>query len=234
MLVKNKKPFVMGLVMALVFAGVLVVMFMPVFNGGNAFRAADKLFNSISKGSTYYIPMLRENAKPHMSAEFDGVLKLDGDRLDDAIKLLSTAGAEVISEGEALRVRVTMGTLYEAALRDSDDMFENRGQAVRDRYGMPEKRVLYTWWTVLKALTKAMDAEKRYPESMYLGELMARGVEVGYNYYQVAPEKAAERWAILTGALVFYVLYTLWWGFAVYFLFEGVGLQLTAGHKKES
>jgi hypothetical protein len=29
------------------------------------------------------------------------------------------------------------------------------------------------------------------------------------------------------------VVYTLWWGFAVFYLFEGVGLQLTAGKKKE-
>jgi hypothetical protein len=234
MLIKHKKPFVRGLVMAFVFAGVLAVMFMPIFNGGNAFHASDKLFNSISKGSTYYIPMLRENAKLHMDAEFDGLLELDGDRLGDAAKLLTTAGAEAKRDGESLRVRATMGTLYEAVLRDSDDMFENRGRVVSERYGIREKRVLFTWWTIMKAMAKVMDTEKRFAESKYVGELLSRGVEVGYNYYKIAPEKAAERWAILTGALVFYVLYTLWWGFAVYFLFEGVGLQLTAGHKKES
>jgi hypothetical protein len=31
---------------------------------------------------------------------------------------------------------------------------------------------------------------------------------------------------IMTGLLVFYVLYTMWWGFAIFYLFEGVGLTM--------
>ena len=94
--------------------------------------------------------------------------------------------------------------------------------------------MMTAWWNGLKALSKALDNQKRFAESAYVGELISRGIEVGYNYYKVKPEKAADKWLILTSALIFYVIYTLWWGFAIYFLFEGVGLQLTAGHKKES
>ncbi len=235
MLIKDKRAFLRGSVMALVFVGILCVMFMPIFKGGNAFRATDKLFNTISKGSTYYIPLLRENAKPHAKAELEGTLTLEKEILDDARKVLVAAGADVTPSGDdALKVEVAMGTLYDAVLRDSDDMFENRGKAVSDRYGIPEKRVLLAWWKTFKAIAKEMDSKKRFPESSYIGELISRGIEVGYNYYTITPEKASDRWLILTGALIFYVIYTLWWGFAVYFLFEGVGLQLTAGHKKES
>jgi hypothetical protein len=234
MLIKNKKSFARGLLMSAVFVAILVVMFMPIFNGGNAFRAADKLFNTISKGSTYYIPMLRENAEPHRNAEFDGAITVKKALAEDVRKVLTTAGAEVGGEDGQLQVAVTMGTLYDAALRDSNDMFENQGKTVSERYGLPEKRVLFAWRNALKALGKALDAEERFKETAYIGELISRGIEVGYNYYTVTAQKAADRWLILTSALIFYVIYTLWWGFAVYFLFEGIGLQLTAGHKKES
>ena len=80
---------------------------------------------------------------------------------------------------------------------------------------------------------KLLESDERFKEAAYLGELLNRGIAVGYNYYTVEPEKAADRWAILTGSLIFYVVYTLWWGFAIFFLFEGLGLQLTAGKKKE-
>jgi hypothetical protein len=29
------------------------------------------------------------------------------------------------------------------------------------------------------------------------------------------------------------VVYTMWWGFAIFFLFEGFGLEMKAGKKKE-
>ena len=234
MIIKNRRSFIKGMLMAAVFVVVLVVMFMPVFKSGNAFRAADKLFNTISKGSTYYIPMLRENAKAHVKETFNGTIKVAKEHTEDVRKVLSTAGAQVSRAGDGLMLEASMGTLYEAVLRDSDDMFANRGKALSDRYGIPEKRVLFAWWSCFRAIAKAMDAAKRFSESKYIAELTSRGIEVGYNYYGVTPEKAADRWLILTSALIFYVIYTLWWGFAVYFLFEGFGLQLTAGHKKDS
>ncbi len=60
MLVKNSKAFIKGLLLMVTFLIVLVLMFMPLFGGGdqprgNALEAADKLFNSIAKGSTNYI-----------------------------------------------------------------------------------------------------------------------------------------------------------------------------------
>jgi hypothetical protein len=30
----------------------------------------------------------------------------------------------------------------------------------------------------------------------------------------------------MTGLLLFYVMYTMWWGFAIFFLFEGFGLTM--------
>jgi hypothetical protein len=32
---------------------------------------------------------------------------------------------------------------------------------------------------------------------------------------------------------VFYVVYTLWWGFAIFFIFEGIGLSMTKAKVKK-
>jgi hypothetical protein len=59
-------------------------------------------------------------------------------------------------------------------------------------------------------------------------------VEVGYNFYGIEPESAASKAGTLTFDLVFYVIYTLWWGFAIFYLSEGMGLQMTKGKKSET
>lgn len=60
MIIMKKKEFTKGLTMAILFFVVLAVMFSPIFNGDTAFHASDKLFNSISKGSTDYFPKLQK------------------------------------------------------------------------------------------------------------------------------------------------------------------------------
>ncbi len=233
MLIKNKTSFVKGMMMSAVFVVVLVAMFLPLFDNENAFRAADKLFNTISKGSTYYVPLLKEMAVLDTDSRLNGVIKIQDAHRGDVATVLTQAGAEVGDATEGLEISVSFDTLFKAVLSDVDDMFHNRGGAVADRYGLPEKRVLHAWWNGLRGMEKALSAKKRFDEAKVISEVLDRGVAVGYNYYGVAPQQAADRWGILTFALVFYVAYTLWWGFAVFFLFEGFGLQLTAGKKKE-
>ncbi|MBM3299773.1 MAG: hypothetical protein FJY85_07445, partial [Deltaproteobacteria bacterium] len=70
-------------------------------------------------------------------------------------------------------------------------------------------------------------------ESAFVQEVIKKGVEPGYNYFGVVSEHASSKVGILTFSLVFYVVYTLWWGIAVLWLCEGVGLQMKAGVKKE-
>ena len=40
---------------------------------------------------------------------------------------------------------------------------------------------------------------------------------------------------MLSGLLVFYVFYTMWWGYAIFYMFEGFGLTMKkAKVKKEA
>ena len=209
-------------------------MFMPYFGGENAFHAADRLFNTISKGSSYYIPGLVEKTKAWDGTAVDITVSVTPEKLrDNVAKVLATNGVMVAPDGNGLKVQGDLGALLRAALRDSDSMYRNRGQEVSERYGIPEKEALFAWWSALKAADKALKEQKRFKESKEIDEVIARGVEVGYNYYGIAPEKASSRAGILAFALVFYVVYTMWWGFALMYLCEGLGLEMKKGAKKE-
>lgn len=233
-MIRNKKAFNLGLVLTVSFFVVLWIMFLPYFGGENAFHAADRLFNTISKGSSYYIPNLMEKTKEWDGKTFDVEIAVSPDKLrDNVAKIVMTNGAMVAQDGQALKVQGDLGSIMKAALKDSDIMYHNRGEEIRSRYGIPEKEALFAWWNALKAMDKAFKEQKKFTESKAVAEVIARGVEVGYNYYGIAPEKASSRAGILAFALVFYVIYTLWWGFAIMYLCDGIGLEMKKGAKKE-
>jgi len=231
---KFNKELMLGIVLGVSFLVVLGLMFSPLFSGENALEAADRLFNSIAKGSTHYIPDVMKRMEAYKETKFEATIKLpDGDFAAKAKKLLSDAGAECTGEGLELKVSGSLGALLQAALKDSDAMFQNKGDEISGKYGFPEQEVLFDWWRTFGLLEKDFKRQGRFKEASAVSEVMKKGVEVGYNFYKIVPEKASSRWAILTFSLVFYVVYTLWWGIAIYCIFEGLGLKMTAGAKKE-
>ncbi len=234
----QKKTLAVGFVLALAFWAVLIAMFMPLFDGENAFKASDKLFNTISKGSTHYIPKLSKEAADYNGKNVDISLTLEDEAMAiEAEKILSKVGVETARAGAKTTLKGDLGKVFEAVLKDSDDMFYNRGEEVKKRYGIEEKKALYVWWNILKAASKSLNkkgGKENFKAAKFTDEVTARGVEVAYNYYGIKPESVSSKAGILTGALVFYVIYTLWWGFAIFFMAEGAGLKLEGGHKKET
>ncbi len=234
MLVKQKGLFIKGLVMAIAFLVVLIIMFSPIFGGQNAMVAADKLFNSIAKGSTNHFPGLVKKSADYANKTFDVNLKLkDQDMARKAAKIVTAAGAK--STGGTAEIKVTgdLGSVVSAALKDSEAMFNNRETELSGRYGMPGQEALYVWWNVFKEIDKDLTRQKHFKEAGFAADVVKKGIEVAYNFAKIEPESAASRMGILSFALFFYVIYTLWWGLAAMYIFEGIGLQMTAGAKKE-
>jgi hypothetical protein len=60
-MIANKKEFYGGLGLLIGFVVVLAVIFSPIFKGHNGLEYLDNLYNSISKGSAYYIPKVKGN-----------------------------------------------------------------------------------------------------------------------------------------------------------------------------
>jgi hypothetical protein len=229
----GRKLLGVGMIMAIVFIVILAVMFTPLFGGKNAFEAADNFFNSIAKGSTYFIPSLMKESESYNGKTIDVAAKLpDKSVAAAAFKLFKASGA-LVSEGESLHVAGDLGQISRAALLDADAMFFNRGKLVADKYGMPEKEVLFTWWTAFREMEKDLKRQKKFKEAAWLSNASKRGLEVGYNFYRIEVREVSAAMGMLVFSLVFYVAYTLWWGYAVLFLFEGAGLQMKGGAKKE-
>jgi hypothetical protein len=53
-----------------------------------------------------------------------------------------------------------------------------------------------------------------------------KAVEPAFNYYVIQAQKISDKIGIVFFSLVFYVIYTLWYGYAIMFMAEGWGLEL--------
>jgi hypothetical protein len=234
MLVRNKKAFAKGSLLFVSFMVILVLMFIPLIDGKNALEAADQLFNSISKGSTHYIPDLVKQNQSFGGTTFEVSLKFKTDDIAKmAEKILTTNGAQVSPAGSQVKLTGDLGKTLGAALRDADSMFHNRDSDLSQRYGFGGREATYVWWNILKEVEKDLTRQQKFKEAAFVSTVVKRGVEVGFNFFGIAPESAGSKIGILTFALVFYVIYTLWWGIAILLLFEGIGLEMKAGAKKE-
>ena len=234
MIVKNKKHFVWGLTLGASFVVILLLMFSPIFHGENGLRAADRMFNSIAKGSTNYFPGLLEKNRHFQETRLEVTLKLaDEDMAGKAARLLAEAGVVSKLNGVEVKASGYLSQVLEAALQDSEAIFHNQGEKIAAKYGYPGKEVLYVWWSAFKSLDKELKKQKMFAAASFLADVVKKGVEVSYNFHGIEPQSASSKAGILSLSLVFYVIYTLWWGYAILFLFEGVGMQMKKGAKKE-
>ncbi len=234
MLIRDKKHFAIGFIMLIVFVMILIVMSTPVFKGKNAFQAADNLFNSIAKGSSYKIPELEKQARGFKGAAVDWTMDRKDIFLPKLTKmLLVTAGARVSLDKNNLRVKGDLGKITAAALKDAEIMYFDREKDITVKYEASGKKVLFAWWKVLKQAKQILKRQKKVKEASFVDDVVKKGIEVGYNFYGITPEKASKKAGTLAFSLVFYVFYTVWWGFSIFFLFEGLGLVMEAGEKEE-
>lgn len=223
----NRKKFFTGLFMMAGFIVVLIIFFSPVFGGKNGLDYLDNLYNCISKGSAYYIPDVRKQTEKLTGQQIGVQLTMaKKEQAEETAKLFKAAGAEVTVTGAQLGIKGDLGKIFKVALDDADAMYNNDGKKVSTAYGYPEKRVLYTWWKALSEMEKELKKQKKFQEAKYVTILQQKAIEASYNFYGIEPQKIGDRLGLVAFSLVFYVLYTLWYGFAIMYLFEGWGLQL--------
>lgn len=225
----SNKKFLAGALMMVCFAAVLVLLFLPLFEGKNSLDYLDNLYNSISKGSAYYIPKVKQESQKFVGKTVDLNLALaDAREANLSAAILKAAGAQVSQSGTTLKVKADMGKILSSCLNDSDDLFHNQGEKIAKRYGKNERLVLFTWWQTLKALEKDLNRQKLFVMAKIVKTAQAKAVECAYNFYKIKPLNIGDRWGIVLFSLVFYVIYTVWYGFSVMFMFEGAGFRL--GH----
>ena len=173
--------------------------------------------------------------------------KVDGKEVQLAVKLKKTDLAEtaalVLQKAGAVNVTVDngkvsfagdLGRILTAATDDGDSLYHNDSDAVAQRYdGTPALKVAAAWWHVLSPSIKELQKQGLIGEAQVVDTVVRRAIEPGNNFYSVPAAKVSEHIWLMSGMLIFYVLYTLWYGFAIFELFEGMGLAMTKSKVKQ-
>ena len=241
MLVHAKAPFIRGCLLLISFLALFGIMLMPLMkdelgNHMTGLQYADNVFNELSKGSSYFIPGVRNSVKTVEGKSVQLTVKLKkADLAALAGMVLEKSGAtDVRVEDGKVSFSGDLGLILTSATDDADNLYNNNADAVSQKYdGQPALKVAAAWWYVLSPCIKELQKQRLIAESQVVDHVLRRAIEPGNNFYSVTAAKVSEHVLLMAGMLVFYVLYTLWYGFAIFELFEGIGLAMTKSKVKK-
>ena len=230
-MIANKKEFGGGLVMMAGFWVVFALLLSPLYPGQgkkvNMLDYMDNMYNSISKKSSYYIPAVKEKAEAYKGNIISLSVKTDETLSAQRLtSMLQQAGASVQAGDKEIKITGDLGAILTAILADADAMFANDGEAVSAEYGIAEKQVMFDWYNALKSMEKSLTKQEKFKESKILYQVRTKTVEPAYNYYGIEAQSIKDKALLVILSLVGYVIYTMWFGFSILFMFEGWGLKL--------
>jgi len=249
-----KKHMAYGIILAISFWVIMFLMFSPIFpktsegQPQNGLQWADEMFNTLAKGSSYFIPKVQQNNEKFMGKMFSATIEMSkpedkpGDaekRAERASKLFTiNPGATVEVQGAKLKIDGDLGLVMKAALDDADVMYKNEGDKIKAKYAEAmatddEKQMFRQWNNVLPKIDKSLKKEGKIEEAKIVSDVTKKAIEAGYNFYKVDAKKVKDEVVLMTFLLVFYVVYTMWWGFAIFFIFEGLGLSMKKAKVKK-
>jgi hypothetical protein len=221
-----------GLLLLASFFAVLIAIFMPLFPGTqgekvNGLDYLDNFFNQLSKSSAYYIPEQMKKAEKYKGQQFTTSLKMkSADEAALTAKLFATNKITATAEGDKVKVSGDFSAMINIMLQDADAMYKNDGQALKAKYGVDERQTVYSWFQSLAAMEKDMTKTGQFEQAKFVKNCMSKAIEPAYNYYGVQAKPVKEEMFLLIAALAFYVIYTMWYGFGLLYLFEGLGIKL--------
>ncbi len=226
-MIAHKKSFYGGLGLLLVFTVVLIIMFSPIFKGQNVLEFLDSMYNSISKASAYYIPEVKQKTHKFMGESVSVTLALaDENQAQQTAILFNKIERVADVSGSQIKITGDLGRILNNILADANDMFLNKGEKISNKYGYDERQVFLIWHTALKLTEKDLKKQKKFEEAKIVDLVVKKAVESSYNYYGIEPKKVSDHLGIVLFSLLFYVVYTLWYGFAILYTLEGWGLRL--------
>lgn len=225
----ERKATFKGLVMIVSFVIVLAFLFMPVFDGHNSMEFLDNLYNSISKGSADYAGVVREEILELKEEAFRMEVEMASmEQAGQSALLLKAAGADTDVDSKTIKVKGNLKNILLTAIDDSKIMFDNDGDKIASKYGYDERRALYNWWLLLNKIGNKLTDRKQFEAAKNIDLVQNRVIECSYNYYGIEAQSIKDKYFIVIVSLLFYVVYTVWYGFGIMYLFEGLGMKL--GH----
>lgn len=219
------RSLIIGIVLIISFFCVLAAMFLPIWDGSNFLKYADNRFNELSKGSVYFVPEIAEEAKKYRGVPLHVKINVENDKIAEKIAILySNAGADAKAIGSEVVISGDLGEIIGSALRDAELGYRNE---------LDGKETLYYWWISLKKIAKQYKQRGEFDKALFIEKVLTKAIEPAYNFYGIEAKSIKEEALFVAGLLIFYVIYTIWWGFAIFFLFEGLGLRAKKAKEKK-
>ena len=94
-------------------------------------------------------------------------------------------------------------------------------------------QVLSTLALGLTAMVKELQKQKKVEEAETVNLVNTKAIEPAYNFFGIKGEKVSERVPVVAGLLIFYVIYTMWYGYAIFDIFNGIGLSMSKSKAKK-
>lgn len=239
MLIHHKPSFIRGMLLMASFLVFFALILSPIFKDENGkaitgLNYADGMFNSLSKGSSYFIPKVAEQAATLKGQEADVTVTVKKAALvETAVHVLQVIGLEASANGSVVSYKGDLGTLLAAGVKVGDFLYHNDAKAVEDIYGQPALKVSAALWYVLTPSIKELQKQGKIQEAKIVDQVIRRAIEPGNNFYSVPPSKVSDHIFIMAFLLLFYIIYTLWYGFSIFELFDGIGLTMTKSKVKQ-
>lgn len=236
---ERKKILGIGLVLLISFALTFWGMMHPFFTDMNGkkltgLQYADITFNELAKGSSYFIPAVIQTIREMKDIEINMTVKLkDAELASAAAAVIEKSGIQQVSlENNSISFCGKLADLLLSAAVDSDYLYKNEGEAISSKYeGEQPLKIAQAWWQLLSPCVKTLQVQHQIEQAKVVDLVIRKAIEPGNNFYGIVPARVSDHIFLVTALLVFYVFYSLWYGFSIYYIFEGLGLMGAAkGH----
>ncbi len=232
MIIPHKKKFYQGLLLLGSFVALFWTMMLPLFHDSegeklNSLQYADAIFNELSKGSSWFIPEVMAALKAAPEKRISLKIKMPDQELAlIAVQELKTAGAyEAVYKAGSVAFSGNLAAILQSATMDSAALYHNNDEEISRRYGdVSPLSVSRAWWSLLSPAVKELQKQGDVSSAKLVEMVIRRAIEPGNNFYGLPSARVSENIFLVCILLAFYVIYAIWYGFAIYHLFDGFAL----------
>lgn len=248
-MIVNKGAFAKGAVLMVSFLGIFFLIMSPVFHGKNGLEFSDDFFDKLAKNSSDYFDTVKAASakmKGKQLAVTATISKPDPKDVPDpakaqeranadaqtAAKALTAAGAQVEVKDNVLNVKCDLGALMEFSAAKAEAVFHVHEEVANAPENVANRKLTKDIWKAMGAMIKPLQRDGKVTEAKALDTVMRKALEPAYNFYGIDGEPVSKNAVMLAFLLVFYVVYTLWYGYSIFFMFEGIGMSMKKSKKK--
>uniref|UniRef100_A0A7C3WFH7 Uncharacterized protein n=1 Tax=Fundidesulfovibrio putealis TaxID=270496 RepID=A0A7C3WFH7_9BACT len=249
-MIHNKAAFAKGAFLMVTFLAVFVAILSPLFPGKmTGLDYADDFFNKLSKNSSDYFEQVKATvakqkgvqldvtatiAKPDPAVQPDPAKAQEAANKDAqaAAKALQAAGATVAIKDNVITVKGDLNAILDFATTKGRAAFDTTSADQEKPEKVADRKLVKDLWKALGALVKPLQKAGKIADAKAIDQVMKKALEPGYNFYGVDGEPVSKNIFMLLFLLSFYVVYTLWYGYSIFFMFEGIGMSMKKSKKK--